>query len=68
MGLERGSLKMAKRFLEEAIKRKKEVEMDKIAPYIQKLLGKVNKNLDAENALMLSTLIQNYSQKTANFS
>lgn len=64
LGLHRGSHSMAERFLEEALKRKKEVEIDKVAPYIQKLLSKVDKTLDSENALMLSTLIQNYTQHT----
>lgn len=62
LGLHRGSNTMAQRFLDEALKRKSEVELDKVEPYIKKLLNKVNKNLDSENALMLSTLIQNYTQ------
>ncbi len=65
LGLHRGSNKMAKRFLNEALKRKNEVVLNKVAPYVQKLLSKINKNLDSEDALMLSTLIQNYAQQSA---
>ena len=65
LGLHRGSNNMANRFLEEALKRKAEVELNKVAPYIQKLLNRLNKNIDSENALMLSTLIQNYTQHSA---
>lgn len=64
LGLHRGSSKMAERFLEEALKRKDEVETDIVSPYIQKILTRLDKNIDAENALMYSTLIQNYTQIT----
>lgn len=64
LGLHRGSDNMAKRFLEEALMRKNEVIINEIAPYVQKLLTKVNNDLDSENALMLSTLIQNYIQRS----
>ncbi len=62
LGLHRGSNAMSNRFLEEALKRKKEVELESVAPYIKKLLKRVDKHLDAEDALMYSTLIQNYTQ------
>ena len=62
LGLHRGSNTMAQRFLVEALKRKDEVEVKKVAPYIKKLLDSLNKNIDAEDALMYSTLIQNYTQ------
>ncbi len=62
LGLHRGSNTMAQRFLDEALKRKDEVEIKMVAPYIKELLTHLNKNIDAENALMVSTLIQNYTQ------
>lgn len=62
LGLNRGSDKMAQRFLDEAIKRKAEVKMKMVAPYIKKIIDQLDKNINAENALMFSTLIQNYTQ------
>lgn len=62
LGLHRGSNNMARRFLDEALKRKNEVIINETAPYVQKLLNQINNDLDSENALMLSTLIQNYTQ------
>jgi t-SNARE complex subunit (syntaxin) len=62
LGLHRGSDSMAKRFLEEARERKKEIKMDKIAPYIKNLLNNMDKKMNADDALMFSTLIQNYTQ------
>ncbi|VVA44158.1 conserved hypothetical protein [Candidatus Roizmanbacteria bacterium] len=62
LGLHRGSNMMAQRFLDEALKRKSEVEIKIVAPYIKQILARLDKNIDAENALMFSTLIQNYTQ------
>ena len=62
LGLHRGSDSMAKRFLEEARQRKREIKMDKIAPYIKNLLNNMDKKMNADDALMFSTLIQNYTQ------
>lgn len=62
LGLNRGSNIMAQRFLTEALKRKEEVEIKIVAPYIKQILTRLDKNIDAENALMFSTLIQNYTQ------
>lgn len=66
IGYNRGSSKMADRFLQEALKRKQEIDMTKIKPYLQKLLSKVDKIYDekdekqkAEDALMYSILFQN---------
>ncbi len=61
LGLHRGSNAMALRFLNEALKRKNEVDLEIVAPYIKQILARLNKNIDAENALMFSTLIQNYT-------
>ncbi len=66
MGYHRGSERMAERFLEEAIKRKNETDIALLKPYMRKVLGRVQKlNSDrskiAEDAQMLSTLVQNYT-------
>lgn len=63
IGLHRGSTAMADRFMEEALKRKQEVEMKRVAPYIRKLLKRIDIKINSEDALMYSTLIQNYTQK-----
>ena len=70
LGYHRGSTKMAQRFLEEALKRQKELQNKKNPPYLKKLLkslGKLNRQRNkkklAEDALMYSTLFQNYAIK-----
>jgi hypothetical protein len=62
LGMHRGSNQMAKKFLKEAFKRKKELKQEKVPPYIQNLLNNLDKNSTADYALMCSTLIQNYTQ------
>jgi hypothetical protein len=69
LGLHRGSYKMAQRFSEEALKRKQEVDESQISSYAQNLLSKIQKTLTlkdqekkAEDSLMYSTLIRNYTQ------
>lgn len=62
LGLHRGSDRVAQRFLSEALERRKEAELNALAPYMRKLLKNLDKNLNAEDALMYSTLIQNYAQ------
>jgi len=62
LGLHRRSNIMAQRFLDEALKRKNEINMKKVSPYIKNLIDRLNKDIDAEDALMYSTLIQNYTQ------
>lgn len=65
LGYYRNSNRMADRFLQEAMQRKKEMNLEKVKPYIKKLLGELdgmaNKDNDAkaEDALMYSTLFQN---------
>lgn len=61
-----GSTATARRFLEEAIKRRKEIDLSTVKPYIKKLLNNLDlivKEKDpqkkAEDALMYSTLFQN---------
>lgn len=65
IGLHRGSNTMAERFLIEALKRKDELDVNEIAPYIKNLLENLNKKISSDDALMYSTLIQNYSQRSA---
>jgi hypothetical protein len=69
LGLHRGSIAMANRFQEEAFKRIEQLTKVTADKYIQLLISKCtqylhpnNKNL-SEDALMLSTLFQNYSLK-----
>lgn len=62
LGLHRGSNIMAQRFLQEARNRKREINSKEVAPYINKLLSNLDKDISSENALMYSTLIQNYTQ------
>lgn len=69
LGYHRGSDKMAKRFCEEAMKRKEEINYSEIKPYVQTLLNKMesqlnqtDKNSVAEDSLLLSIIFQNYSQ------
>ena len=70
MGYQRGSVKMADRFLEEALKRRNEIDQREVRPYIKDLLFQLDnlksekdKQKVAEDALMYSILFQNYSQK-----
>ena len=66
LGYHRGSTAMGERFLSEALKRKTEVDIISVKPYIKKLLEKIellvnekDKQKLAEDALMYSTLFQN---------
>ncbi len=61
LGLHRGSTTMADRFIDESLKRKKEVDLTKVAPYIRDILNRLDKKINADDALMYSTLIQNYT-------
>ncbi len=71
VGLQRGSLRMAEKFGEEALARKKELEVHTLDPYIIKVLDSTEHVLrtqltgerTAEDALMYSTLLQNFVQK-----
>jgi hypothetical protein len=67
LGLHRGSNTMAYRFLEEAIKRKQEIDINKVDSYLRKIINNINKlavtdnsERKAEDILMYSVLIQNY--------
>lgn len=70
LGYHNGSLLTAKRFLQEAMKRKREVDLSDVKPYIKDLLVKLDrienekdKQKLAEDALMYSTLFQNAALK-----
>lgn len=71
MGFYRKSYKMAERFTQEALARKKEIDTKKVKPYVIQLLEDMEhllKSTDdqrkAEDALMYSTLFQNAAVKT----
>ena len=68
LGYHSGSERMAKRFSEEALKRKDEIT--NVPPYLKNILeslpqtfSKKDKEKLAEDALMYSTLFQNYALK-----
>lgn len=70
LGYHRGSIKMAKRFSEEALIRSSEIEKSELKPNFVKILGKlksilenVDKNRIADDALMYSILCKNYARK-----
>jgi hypothetical protein len=68
--MHRGSETTAKRFIEEALKRKSEIQTTSVKPYLRKILLNLETILQqtdrqdlAEDALMYSTIIQNYSRQ-----
>lgn len=68
LGKYQGSHSMADRFLTEALERKNEINYEEIDPYIKQILESIEKLKEekdsqklAEDALMFSTIIQNYS-------
>lgn len=69
LGLHRGSSAMGVRFMQEAQKRKSEVDPSAMPAYMQSILEKVGHILQnqtdrtAEDALMYGTLLQNYTLK-----
>jgi len=63
LGYHNNSLKMAERFHREAIARKKEINLKEIKPYLRLILKETEKVNTSDDALMLSTLIQNYTRK-----
>ena len=71
LGYHRGSSIMAKRFSEEALKRREEIDISKVKPYIGKILESLPESLNqadktalAENVQVYSTLLQNYCVKS----
>jgi hypothetical protein len=70
LGFYNGSDKTAKRFSKEALKRKDEIEEKEVKHYLGKMLRKLpgilrqkDKMKLAEDALMYSTIFQNYALK-----
>lgn len=69
LGLQRGSTAMANRFKSEALTRAAELNSQEESVYLNKLLNGMRKSLDdntektAEDALMYSTLFQNFALK-----
>ncbi len=68
LGYYRGSENMARRFTEEAIKRKEEIKMSEVKPYLKKfinslpeMLSQKDKQKLAEDALTYSVIFQNYT-------
>ncbi|MBI2031863.1 MAG: hypothetical protein HYT08_04595 [Candidatus Levybacteria bacterium] len=68
IGYQRGSIRMAERFLKEAFARRNEIDKEAVKPYIRKILNTLDKiNIEkdimrkAEDALMYSILFQNAS-------
>lgn len=66
LGYNRGSISMARRFLEEVFKRKEEIDINSVKPYVKRLILRLDgmKNEKdtqkiAEEALMYGTLFQN---------
>lgn len=67
IGFYRGSNIMAEKFKEEALKRSQELDIQSSSGYLQKLIRAIrstlmsNKERISEDALMYSTLLQNYA-------
>jgi len=68
LGLHNGSIIMAEKFKNEALKRKAETDLKSLKPYMQEILNKTEKSLNSpylnsekDNLLMYSILIQNYT-------
>lgn len=66
LGYHGNSSKTASRFVEESLKKAKNIDADSFPPYLQKLLGNIeyvitqkDKQKVAEDALMYSTILQN---------
>ena len=70
LGYHRGSIKMAQRFSDEALRRCSEIQTSQIEPYFVRVLEKIRSTLSkpyedrtAEDALMYSILCKNYARK-----
>lgn len=62
LSLHRGSPTTAARFAREVIRRRTELDTSSLAPYIQKLVSRLEQAVaDPETALMSSTILQNYT-------
>jgi hypothetical protein len=70
LGFYRGSNVVANRFAKEALKRRSEIDLKTVKPYIKKLFAKIEKCISykdkqksAEDLLVYSTLFQNAALK-----
>ncbi len=70
LGYWKGSDQTAARFVEEALKRKEELDDKEVKPYVKQLLNKLpetfkqkDKKKLAEDALTYSVILQNYAVK-----
>ncbi len=69
LGLQRGSLGMARRFKEEALQREHELEQQELTDYLKKLVINSKAALQIQtphiqdDVLMYSTLFENYAHK-----
>lgn len=68
LGFYNGSRKTARRFSQEVLKRRDEIDEDNLKPYLRVFLNKLPEMLNqkdekkvAEDALMYSTIFQNFS-------
>lgn len=72
IGLHRDAKVMAKRFFQEALARKSEIDLDSVPTYIGNILIDLEKrkgNIDkqfADDALMYSILLENFTVKRLN--
>ena len=70
MGYHRGSNRMAGRFFEEAMKRRREIDLNTVKPYVSELLKKLDTLVSvqspeqAEKILTYSILFQNAAVKS----
>lgn len=63
MGLHRGSQTTVEKFTQEALRRKLEIDISALDVYMQKLVPKLDSAVcNSDDALMFSTIFQNYSQ------
>jgi hypothetical protein len=63
MGLHRGSQTTVDRFTQEILRRRQEIDDSLLENYMQKWVSKLDQAVsNSDDALMLSTIFQNYSQ------
>lgn len=60
LGAHRGSTGTAETFMQESVKRRSEIEESRLPDYMKTVVKKINMEIDPEDALMYSTIIQNY--------
>lgn len=60
LGRHNGSLATVRVFENEVMKRKAEIDQKQLSPYLRKIVEKIEIDISSEEALMFSTIIQNY--------